>query len=251
MSGEGNDNKVEAQNIQWPDSQKTNTDDGEKEEEIEAILSIIPKPFEFDEETSTLIRLLADIENFGDHREIPFLTNLLSEEYRPLIRERIRDVIYGIEKAIDSEEGTSRHSIFEQLFEHSDTETKLLLIDEMIAIGDENEVNFLMQLINESNIVIQKKAKTALKVLKERLSKENPTQIEKASFVPIESLESPLGESDEEEELLTFTDEFILEDQSEKEPNQEVKGSSTTNLSNTLLAQMISLPNKLLARLNG
>jgi hypothetical protein len=248
---DGKDNVVEEQFIKRPEPQENRADDEPKDEEIEAIKSVIPKPFEFDEETSALIRLLADIEDFGDHREIPFLTNLLKEEYRPLIRERIRDVIYGIEKAIDSDDGTPRYSIFEQLFEHCDKESKLILIDEMISIGDENEVNFLSELINDSNDVVRKKAEMALKALKERLSKVNPIKSDAAADDPQESQKSPLAQSNEDEDLLTFTDEFILEDQMNTGLNQEVNSVSDTKMNNSILSQMISFPNKLFAKLNG
>ncbi|NNK18187.1 MAG: hypothetical protein HKP49_03480 [Maribacter sp.] len=251
LNVDGKDNDAEEQFIKWPESQENRADDEPKEEEIEAIKSVIPKPFEFDEETSALIRLLADIEDFGDHREIPFLTNLLKEEYRPLIRERIRDVIYGIEKAIDSDDATPRHSIFEQLFEHCDKESKLILIDEMISIGDENEVNFLSKLINDSNDAVRRKAEMALKAIKERLSKVNIIKSDTAADDPQESQKYPLAQSNEDEDLLTFTDEFILEDQMNTGINQEVNSVSDTKMNNSIISQMISLPIKLLAKLNG
>jgi hypothetical protein len=236
--------------IKWSDSEENIPSDESNKEELEAILSIIPKPYEFDNETSELICLLSDIEELGDHREIPFLTNLLLDETRPLIRERIRDVIYGIEKAIDSMDETVRPGVFEQLFNRSDLESKLILMDEIVAIGDEKEVHFLAQLVNDSNVEISTKAESVLAALKERLSNEN-RKMDIASFDMLNSLECSLDQRDEYEDLLTFTDEFILEPITNAEMNQEGKSFSEANINSSFLSQLISIPNKILEKLNG
>ncbi len=197
--------------MKWSDLVENIPSDESNKEELEAILSIIPKPYEFDNETSELICLLSDIEEFGDHREIPFLTNLLLDESRPLIRERIRDVIYGIEKAIDSLDETVRPGVFEQLFNRSDLESKLILMDEIVAIGDEKEVYFLAQLVNDKNVEISTKAESALEALKERLSYENYKGMDDDEpFDLTKSVEGILANKEEYDDLLTFTDEFIL-----------------------------------------
>jgi len=219
--------------------------------EMEAILSIIPKPYEFDNQTSELICLLSDIEELGDHREIPFLTNLLLDETRPLLRERIRDVIYGIEKVIDAENKIVRPSVFEQLFNSSDLESKLILMDEIEAIGDEKEVCFLAQLVNDTNIEISTKAESALAALKEQLSNRNRNEMNIASFGLLNSFECSLNQRDEYEDLLTFTDEFILEYKTNAEIHQEGKSFSNTNMNSTFLSQLRAIPNKLLEKLNG
>lgn len=241
----------EEESMKWSDLVENIPNDESSKEELEAILSIIPKPYEFDNETSELICLLSEIEELGDHREIPFLTNLLLEETRPLIRERIRDVIYGIEKVIESIEGTVRPSVFEQLFNRSDLESKLILIDEIVAIGDDKEVYFLAQLVNDNNVEISTKAEFALTALKERLSNENRKVKDKASFDLLNSLECSLDQKAEYEDLLTFTDEFTLEPKTSAGTNQEGKSYSEINMNSTFLSQLISIPNKLLEKLNG
>ena len=241
----------EEESMKWSDLVENIPNDESNKEELEAILSIIPKPYEFDDETSELICLLSDIEELGDHREIPFLTNLLLDETRPLIRERIRDVIYGIEKVIDASNETVRPSVFEQLFNRSDLESKSILMDEIVAIGDEKEVYFLAQLVNDSNIEISTKAESALAALKERLSNENRKEMEITSFDMLNSLECSLDQRDEYEDLLTFTDEFSLEPKTSTGINQETKGLSDIDINSTFLSQLISIPNKLLEKLNG
>ena len=237
--------------IKWSDLVENLADDESEKEELEAIISTIPKPYEFDNETSELICLLSDIEELGDHREIPFLTNLLLEETRPLIRERIRDVIYGIEKVIDSIEGTVRSSVFEQLFNCSDLESKLILIDEIEAIGDEKEVFFLSKILHDNNAQLSAKAKSTLKALKERLSNENRKEMDVATFDLTKSVEGILANKDDYNDLLTFTDEFTLEHTINGDKNHETKGLSDVDKNITILSQLMSIPNKLLERLNG
>jgi hypothetical protein len=241
----------EEESMKWSDLVENIPNDESNKEELEAILSIIPKPYEFDNETLELICLLSDIEELGDHREIPFLTNLLLDETRPLIRERIRDVIYGIEKVIDAANETVRPSVFEQLYNRSDLESKLILMDEIIAIGDEREVYFLAQLVNDTNIEISIKAEYTLAALKERLSNENRKEMEITSFDMLNSLECSLDQSDEYEDLLPFTDEFILEPKTIAGTNQEGKSFSEVNMNSTFLPRLISIPNKLLEKING
>ena len=237
--------------IKWSDLVENIDDDEPEKEELEAILSMIPKPYEFDKETSELICLLSDIEELGDHREIPFLTNLLLEETRPLIRERIRDVIYGIEKVIDAIKGTVRSSVFEQLFNRSDLESKFILLDEIEAIGDEKEVFFLNKILHDTNAQLSAKAESTLKALKERLSNVNCKEMDIASFDLVNSFECALDQRDEYEDLLTFTDQFILEHKTNTGTNHEGKSFSEVNMNNTFLSQLMSIPTKLFEKLNG
>ncbi len=237
--------------IKWSDLVEDIPSDEFTKEEMEAILSIIPKPYEFDNETSELICLLSDIEELGDHREIPFLTNLLLEESRPLIQERIRDVMYSIEKVIDFGNKTVRPSVFEHLFIHADIESKLILMDELEAIGGEKEVCFLAQLVNDANSEISTEAEAALAALKERLSNENRKEMDITSFDVLNSFECSLDQRDEYEDLLTFTDEFILEYKTNEEIYHESKSFSERNMGSTFLSQLMAIPNKLLEKLNG
>ena len=251
VEGNVEEEEEEEKLIKWSDLVEDIPSDGFNKEEMEAILSIIPKPYEFDNETSELICLLSDIEELGDHREIPFLTNLLLEESRPLIQERIRDVMYSIEKVIDFGNKTIRPSVFEHLFIHADLESKLILMDELEAIGDEKEVCFLAQLVNDANSEISTKAETALVVLKERLSNANRKEMDIASVEVLNTFECSLDQRYEYEDLLTFTDEFILEYKTNAEKHQEGKSFSKTNMNSTFLSQLMAIPNKLLEKLNG
>ena len=72
-----------------------------------------------------------------------------------------------------------------------------------------------------------------------------------ASFDMLNSLERSLDQRDEYEDLLTFTDEFILEPITNAEMNQEGKSFSEANMNSSFLSQLISIPNKFLEKLNG
>lgn len=236
--------------IEWPMAMgnTTKTDDTTAEFTIESILSLIPKSYKFDDETASLIRLLSDIEELGDHREIPFLTELLVEESRPLIRERIQDVVYGIEKNIESENEITRHSVFEVLFKTCDTESKLILMDEMAAIGDEKEFVFLTKLLEDTNIEISTKAESILNQLENRLSDEALEKMDLESQDHIIPHEISLVDDDD---LLIFTDEFALDDYDGSAMTNMTQPISKTRLNTGFLTQLKAIPNRLLEKLNG
>lgn len=63
-------------------------------------------------------------------------------------------------------------SIFEELFRSCDTESKLILMDEIIPIGDEKEVHFLRSLFQDKNSQVRKKAIEIEALLVKRLENE-------------------------------------------------------------------------------
>ncbi len=111
--------------------------------------------------------------------------------------------------------------------------------------------HFLAQLVNDSNVEISTKAESALAALKEQLSNENRIEMDEETHELTKSIECSLDQRDEYEDLLTFTDEFILEPITNAGINQEGKIFSDTNVNGTFLSQLISIPNKLLEKLNG
>ena len=237
--------------IDWPISQEFQQDNVNQapKEDIESILSLIPKPYEFDNETAVLIRLLSDIEELGDHREIPFLLDLLLEESRPLIQERIQNVVYTIERRIDSKVKSVRHSIFEELFHSCDTESKLILLDEIVAVGDNKEISFLTGLLKDPNIEISAKAESTLAQLKERLSEKTLKEMDVETNVLSDSHENSLV--NEDDDLLIFTDEFALIGPGGNAIKNMTQSFLNKNQNFGLLFQLKSIPNRLLEKLNG
>ncbi len=63
-------------------------------------------------------------------------------------------------------------SIFEELFRHCDTESKLILLDEILDLGDEKELCFLQTLFKDPNRDVRKKVKNIAKRLTEKLAVE-------------------------------------------------------------------------------
>jgi HEAT repeat protein len=64
----------------------------------------------------------------------------------------------------------SGFSIFQELFRTCDTESKLILLDEVLAVGDEKEVCFLKTLLDDDNKKVRAKAHAVLKELLEILT---------------------------------------------------------------------------------
>jgi len=66
----------------------------------------------------------------------------------------------------------SGFSIFQELFRTCDRESKLILLDEILAVGDEKEVYFLKTLLNDADKKVRTKAEIVLKELQLLLSPE-------------------------------------------------------------------------------
>jgi hypothetical protein len=63
-------------------------------------------------------------------------------------------------------------SIFEELFRHCDTESKLILLDEILDLGDDKELSFLQTLSKDSNGDVRQKAKNIASKLTKKLRTE-------------------------------------------------------------------------------
>jgi hypothetical protein len=63
-------------------------------------------------------------------------------------------------------------SIFQELFRTCDSESKLILLDEILAVGDEKEVHFLKTLLNEPDKKVRTKAEIILNELQAHLAPE-------------------------------------------------------------------------------
>ncbi len=74
-------------------------------------------------------------------------------------------------------------SIFEELFRHCDIESKLILMDEILDLGDEKELYFLQTLSKDSNRDVRKKAKSIASSLEEKLNTEQVDKLSPESIV--------------------------------------------------------------------
>lgn len=146
---------------------------------------LIPEPVYYDEHETYMMGLLDDLEELGDVREIPLLEELRAEERKSFIKERITGMIEKFSREGAAKRKTSRNSnieaanlpvfsVFADLFKSIDTECKLILLDEIVPVGDEKEIEFLDGLLENPNERIRNKAQTVLKLLIAKLSHENP-----------------------------------------------------------------------------
>ena len=162
---------------------ETNEDEINSHQEIKDILDFLPKPKYHDGETIITMRLLDDIEELGDQREIPLLKELLSQTNKEIIRDRIEDIVqkflinepknHSMEIIETVSDEFKPFSVFEDLFRTCDTASKLILMDEIVAVGDEKEIDFLNNLLKDPKKKIRERAKTVLKGLQNRLFQES------------------------------------------------------------------------------
>ncbi len=146
---------------------------------------LIPEPVYYDDHETYMMGLLDDLEELGDLREIPLLEELRAEEGKGFINERITGMIekFSRERAVKRKTSSNTDietdnlpvfSVFADLFKSIDTECKLILLDEIVPVGDEKEIEFLDGLLENPDQRIRDKAQTVLKLLLAKLSHENP-----------------------------------------------------------------------------
>jgi hypothetical protein len=154
--------------------------------DAEIARSLIPEPVYYDELEAYMMGLLDDLEELGDHREIPLLEELRAEESKSFIKDRIdtlierfaheRDVKVTMKSVSENKAPELPvFSVFADLFKSIDTESKLILLDEVVAVGDEKEIEFLDGLLEDPDQKIRDRAQTVLKQLIAKLCHENPS----------------------------------------------------------------------------
>lgn len=149
---------------------------------------LIPEPVYYNEHEAYMMSLLDDLEELGDHREIALLEELRVEESKRFIKNRIDAMIDKFAQERNTKKPTSSttatetenlpvFSVFADLFKSIDSECKLILLDEVVAVGDEKEIEFLDGLLEDPDQRIRNKAQTVLKLLIGKLSYENPSAL--------------------------------------------------------------------------
>ena len=116
--------------------------------------------------------LLHELEEMGDEREVPFLKELLADKKYASFNERITNLIDTFNKCENKEKIENQlpfFSVFKDLFRTCDTEAKLILLEEVVAVGDEKDLDFLESLKDDDAIAVREKALVVLKELKTKL----------------------------------------------------------------------------------
>ncbi len=196
-----------------------NTDQNFKEEQaiqsLDNLFDFIPKPHQISDEESEKLLLLADIEEFGDAREIPLLDEYLANEKSPFLIERIEEIMEEIvkrtpfvipkEKEEPIEDSSLVRGFISEIFANQDVESQLILLKEIAIVGDEKEAAFLRTLIKEtSEAVVVEKANEALTIIKDRLSIE--AQNTNLNEEPPVTQEVDLSEDEKSEETDSMFD---------------------------------------------
>ena len=168
-----------------------------------------------------------------------------------------------------------RVSIFNELFRTCDAESKLILLDEILAVGDERDLRFLGTLATDEDTRVRKKAKKIGEKLKDYLTANSE---EAQESVLKEGLYDEVGNnSDAEEEsrelkpleycffdenksrstqpLGLFEIDFELNDLHEGQGSSIVTieggGLISQNAQHGLLDEILAIPTKLIQKLNG
>lgn len=196
----------------------------------EAVDLVIPEPVYYNPHEAYMMGLLDDLEEMGDYREIPLLEELLAGESKKFIKERIQGMITIFSKKRDGHVTIQKNyveelnlpvfSVFADLFKNIDREAKLILLDEVVAVGDEKEIPFLDGLLECPDIEIREKAQGVLKLLLEKVAhdkkieedkkKEREDRLTKALFDRQMAKENP-GVDYTEDEFHQLLDEMDIE----------------------------------------
>ena len=230
-----------------------------------------------DAEEATM-KLLDDIEELGDQREIPLLSEFLLNEKHKAVRLRIRNLIAKfanmpfeerpnlISPKISEEVDFEPFNVFEDLFRTCDTAKKLILLDEIVAVGDEKEIPFLDGLLEDPNSDIRKKAQLALQGLMKKLA----ANLESLGSDKADGDTVPTIEQSDEIDGTVLLEYSILLDEMEIEPplnadifdvgfelseNLELVEKTPhevmENPHDSFLNQLWSFPAKIIEKLNG
>ncbi len=239
-----------------------------------AVLSdeIFDEIIEYKENTEeSRMQLLDDLAEMGDERELPLLNELLVNEKYTTVKDRVKSLI---EKFSEQEEKPEPDTllkpfnVFEDLFRTCDTEAKLILMDEIVAVGDEGEIDFLEGLLENQETEISNKAAQVLEELKAKLSISDENNSDESPSTPIDNKAVEKIEVLIEEETLAEYDSLMEELQIQPpqtpeifdltfeltEPFEETADENTTEKSSSqesFFGQICAFSNKIIDKLNG
>ncbi|WP_209400286.1 HEAT repeat domain-containing protein [Pseudozobellia sp. WGM2] len=262
----------------------------EVSKDSENIEDLIPEPVYYNEHEAYMMGLLDDLEEMGDHREIALLEELLEAENKGFIKDRIlhmieifskqRDGHIALRKSHIEELDLPSFSVFADLFKSIDRESKLILLEEIVIVGDEKEIQFLDGLLEDPDTEIRIKAQSALKLLvakvaeneetKKDKKKEDDTKLTKALFDDQMAKENPEVQYTEDEfhQLLNEVDiepsldpeifdiDFELSEVLDKTYDKEVLNlpviaTEVSPNGASFLFQLYNFPKNIFGKLNG
>lgn len=271
-------------------NEKSENDKKEQSSEITANEAKIPNSILSDESISiyeiaevnseeSMMQLLDDISEMGDSREVLLLNEMLVSEKYVTVKERVKKLIHRFTED-DVEKTTKLHkeaislrafNVFEDLFRTSDTEAKLILLDEIVHVGDEDDFEFLENLLTDKDEEIQRKAAEVLEglrikfdelivstILKPSESNLSDTSKEKEQILKIDKDASTKYASLMEElEINPSTNSFDIFDLSfeitadDSDDNMQEEHLNTKSMQRSFIGQLCHLTGKIMEKLNG
>lgn len=237
------------------------------EDKIDIPQASIPKAIFGDIEfEATTRKLLNDLEEMGDQREIPFLKELLADAKYNMFKVRINKLIDTFnhdkeEQKIDNE--LQPFSVFQDLFRTCDTEAKLILLDEVVEVGDEKELHFLEQLTKDGSAKVRSKALTVLNELRAKLGTANESfaisnddksrHYRSLKFSkPIVTYDRQLSSDPEDIFDLNFDIASDTEERGDEKKNDNNNGAEEESVQHgSFIGQICSFSHKILEKLNG
>jgi len=122
--------------------------------------------------------LLATIEEVGDAREIPLLKDIITAENTSDIKQLALSILKSLKEASHFQCSANTHtesensyanSVFEKLYEEGDIDAKMVLLKELVKVGDYKELCFLNKLLQKENSKLKHHIQRAKDQLQSRL----------------------------------------------------------------------------------
>ncbi|MDO6473326.1 HEAT repeat domain-containing protein [Maribacter sp. 1_MG-2023] len=179
--------------------------------------------------------MLENISELGDCRELILLYQIIEKNSSEVVIERANELIQKFSyqsprpNELFSEDNNLAESVFTDIYNLADYETKLMLIGEIKKVGDEKEIDLLESVIQSESKKLVKKATEALEYIKSQL------------LILDDKTKS------------TSDEDFILNVGFELESNNSIKYKGTVSNENgsTLFDQLCSMSNSLYRKKDG
>ena len=179
--------------------------------------------------------MLENISELGDCRELILLYQIIEENSSEVVIERANELIQKFSyqsprpNELFSDDNDLAESVFTDIYNLADYETKLMLIGEIKKVGDEKEIELLESVIQSESKILVNKASEALEYIKSQL---------------LELDDKPKSTADEDS---------ILNVGFELDVNNSIKYKGTVSNENgsTLFDQLCSMSNSLYKKKDG
>ncbi|WP_299317065.1 hypothetical protein [uncultured Maribacter sp.] len=119
--------------------------------------------------------MLENISELGDCRELILLYQIIEKNSSEVVIERANELIQKFSyqsprpNELFSDDNDLSDSVFTDIYNLADYETKLMLIEEIKLVGDEKEIHLLENVIQSESKKLVKKANEALEYIKSQL----------------------------------------------------------------------------------